>query len=385
MFKELYPLAQASPLAMMVIVEGEQMRITITQKKEGKVTAPLSLSVLSTPEELDAELPALIATAVGELAKPGPLAEQVRAQVEASKTAAPKRPRAEKKKSKPAAPKKAKPAKVAKAKPAAKPEARPTRGITPPGMKKSAKPGTPKLRASRPGADACIADYHVLHANYGDKLTRELFMKEAPTGRRFERAVGTWIKFVAAAQAKGTQGPPGDTKTKPLPLEQPLEAKPAAAPALATPPDTWPFPTTPKDVELGESKEHTGDGWDVYDGDGDYLSSITTHPEIGEKIQLAGRPLIEITSIDGRRVITRPATPPAAANSAPSQEAAAPGAAAEPGRIVITRTGTLLAGGMVIEVEENMNIDIPGHGRYRVIDFDAEKIVVELITREIAA
>lgn len=375
MFKELQSLAEKSPLAMMISAEGDQLRVVITQKKAGAAGTPLSLSILAKPEDLDADLPASIAIAAGELAKPAPVAEQVKAQVDTARASAkpPRKSTPKPKAAKPkpvkkhAAPKLHKVKKTIRVKPTA------PRTAAPAASKKQ-----PKLRSSRPGAEACIADYLKLKPQYGDKLTRELFMEKAETGRRFERVFGNWNKFVEAAQGEKTLGPAGDDKTKPLPLEH-------SAPAGALP-DTWPFPTTPKDVELCESKDHTGDGWDVYDRDGNYLSSITTHPEIGEKIQLAGRfPAEEVISIDGRRVITRPATTPAPVNSTPSQDAAAPAAAAGPGRIVVTRTGTALVSRMEIQAEENMKIDVPGHGRYRVVDFDEKKIVVELITREVTA
>ena len=270
MFKELQPIAEKSPLAMMISAEGSQLRVVITQKKSGAAGAPLSLSILATPEELDADLPASIAAAAGELAKPAPVAEQVKTQVDtALASAKPPRkstPKPKAAKAKPvkktATPKPAKAKKTIKVKPTAPKHAAPALGKKP-----------PKLRASRPTGDACITDYHVLHAKHGDKLTREMFMKKAATGRRFERVFGNWNKFVAAALAKGTQWPPGDDKTKPLELELPgttsaSEAKALAAATLRTLPGTWPFPTTPKDAELGESKEYSGDGWDVYDREG---------------------------------------------------------------------------------------------------------------------
>jgi len=391
MFKELQPLAEKSPLAMMISAEGDQLRVVITQKKAGAAGTPLSLSILGTPEELDTDLPASIAAASGVLAKPAPVAEQVKTQVDTALASAkpPRKSTPSPKAAKPKPVKKhaaAKPPKVNKiirVKPAAPKHAAPAAGKKP-----------SKLRASRPNGDACVADYHVLHAKHGDRLTREMFMKEADTGRRFERVFGNWNKFVAAALAKGTQGPPGDDKTKPLELELPgttsaSEAKALATATLRTLPDTWPFPTTSKDVELSESKEHTGDGWDVYDRDGNYLSSITTHPEVGKTIQLAGRfPAEEVVSIDGRRVITKPAaTAPhsevqAGAVQKPDgrrEEAAGP---AVEGRTIVDRSGRPLAGGVVMQAEEGKKIDVPGHGKYKVVDYDKEKIIVEPVSAE---
>lgn len=320
MFKELQPLAEKSPIAMIISAEGDDLRVIVTQKKAGS-GRPLSLSILARPEELDTDLPGAIATASGELAKPAPVADQVKTQVDAARASAKTPPRQS-----PAKPKAAKP-KPAKRSPAPKPaKAKKTIKVKPAAPKKAvaaAGKKEPKLRASRPGAEACIADYLKLKPQYGDKLTRELFMEKAETGRRFERVFGNWSKFVEAAAA-----PEKDTKM--MPLFEDKQIPPAASTSVKVEaPGQWPFPTP------------------------------------GAPVQSA--------------------TPPASVKPASSQEDAAPAAAAGPGRIVVTRTGTALVSRMEIEAEENMLINVPGHGRYRIVDFDEKKIVVELITREVTA
>src|SRR4051812_3584126 len=85
MFTALYPLAKTAPIALCLTHEGDKLRVTI-QQKETKKGTPLSLSVVATPEELDAELAASIAQAHGADLDTRAVAEQVRAQLSTEPT-----------------------------------------------------------------------------------------------------------------------------------------------------------------------------------------------------------------------------------------------------------------------------------------------------------
>lgn len=319
MFKELYPLAQSSPIVMLVSAEGESLRINITQKaaKNGK---PISVSVLASPDELDDELPDAIAEASGQTGDRRAVAEQVREQFGGAKPAAP-------------APKPA---------PA-------TTSTTTPQAKAGAAPA-PNSKAAK--KQECIDDYIRLATNPKTraKLNREYFIKQAKSSRNFERLFGGWTAFKKAAEKalaasskadetaasaadagtpQDTDGaPPVDDRTLNLPLEQegaeaqeisesdaeesttaPASEAPQPAPvAVTSVPDSWPFATPPVDIVKNEPTDDVSQGWDVYDEQGHYLSSVQgTPPVVGRVIRLLDHGDVEATQVDGRRVITKPA------------------------------------------------------------------------------
>lgn len=312
MFKALHELARSSPITLLIATEATtSLRVTVAQKSTSK-GVPLSISVVGTPEELDAELPGAIAAAAEDLKRPAPVAEQVRSQVDAAKAAAPK--------PKPA--KKAAPAKPArKTKPAAKkkPTAKPKPAARPKPKPKALAPA--KLRASRPGAEACIADYVALYSQLGANMNRETFMEKATTGRRFERVFGNWTKFVEAASQQLPAG--GDDQTIQLQLEPP-----AAAPR----PAEWPFPRSDRSVE-------------------------------------SAAPAAE---------------PPPAPAPAPSPAGNPAPEAADPvetpprrGRTIVdANTKAVLAEGVELQAETGLEIDVPPHGRFTIFDFDEALIIV---------
>ncbi len=88
MFKELYALTERGPVLMLAAREGERLRVNLHRKQdEDEKAAPLSISILATPEELDAELPLALAEgfAMNESpAKAPSVSEQVKAQVAAA-------------------------------------------------------------------------------------------------------------------------------------------------------------------------------------------------------------------------------------------------------------------------------------------------------------
>jgi len=423
MFQQLKPLVAKSPIAMNVVAEGDLLRVTIAQKTSRRGT-PLNISVLASAEDLDRDLPGEIDKAANQTHTPAPIAEQVRAQVTAAPAAKPK-------KAAPAA-KPAKKAKLAKApktsrpkplKQAKAPKIAPKHKIRLPGTgKKKAAPHASrpaphapssdgvKHHASKPGKEQCIADYHAMKAKHGDKVNRQFFIDNSKTGRRFERLWGmSWEKFVAAAEGfKRAGGKPTvseynqryATKVKadaPAPAA-PRSAKPAAPakpnPQLTMLPENWPFPTTPKDVELGKNKDDTSDGHDVYDEKGNYLSSIVGQPELGETLQLAGRPhVLKVFAIDGCRVMVKAATPPAVpekrTTEAPTASvASAPAEVADPvnetvdtskphpPRVIKEKGGKLIAGGFTAHVKAGELLEIGG-GKWTVSDFNERHIIVE--------
>lgn len=272
MFKELYPLAQSAPIALMIAAEGDELRVTVHQK-ETKKGKPLQLSILATPTELDENLPASIADAVEAVFAKAPVAEQVKNQVTA------------------AAEKKGTPAPANKSKAKASPPGKKTaakKAVTPTSAKAaSAAPSTSK----RPTKDECIAELKELYAVHGNALNREKYLELATkTGRTFERLFGGWHKFVKAAGLQSTEkdetpaAPERDPDTIELPLPEPVSCPtpeevgvmlsrrslgvpradegalseplngdgtgtaqpPATDPAV---PQTWPFPERPAEPE----------------------------------------------------------------------------------------------------------------------------------------
>lgn len=63
MFQQLHPLIKQTQLLIMVSAEGELLRVNITPKAEEDANPALAtpLSLLATPEELDAQLPEILA------------------------------------------------------------------------------------------------------------------------------------------------------------------------------------------------------------------------------------------------------------------------------------------------------------------------------------
>ncbi|MGT2453747.1 PRTRC system protein E [Cupriavidus basilensis] len=79
MFKALHQFAQASPLILTIVAEDDQLRVTLTPRLDASSTvkaAPRPLSIVATPEELDADF----ATAIGIFA-PGALSVLEQAEV----------------------------------------------------------------------------------------------------------------------------------------------------------------------------------------------------------------------------------------------------------------------------------------------------------------
>ena len=56
-----------------------------------------------------------------------------------------------------------------------------------------------KHLVSKPGKKACIEDYRRLQAQWGDQLTRRLFLRRSKTGRRYEKLWKNWMDFTGDA------------------------------------------------------------------------------------------------------------------------------------------------------------------------------------------
>jgi PRTRC genetic system protein E len=321
MFVQLKPLVSKSPIAMQVVGEGDQLRVTIQQKRSGKTGVPLSLSIVGTPEELDRELPASIATAAGELAKPAPIADQVKAQVQAAASAAADGGRRKAKGGKKTSAKTTKRPKTKPLKQAKTPKHKAKAGtkVRLPGKKKTASPLTPhpsrtpspdgvKHHASKPGRDACIADYKAMKEKHGDKLNREFFIEKSETGRRFERLWGmSWNKFKQEAESKGSL----------------------------------------KTVKVRDLTEEDG-----FEKDGETL------PSLAEKRK------------------TKPATPPARSKAAPSTEGAGPAEGDSPPRDVKNSDGVVLLSSYRKYVNRDQELTI-GRSPWIVCGWDSASILVK--------
>jgi len=344
MFQQLKPLVAQSPLAMQVAGEGDQLRVTLQQKRAGKARAPLSLSILGTAEELDRDLPAAIAAAAAELTKPAPVAAQVKTQVDAARASANEsakknQPKPAKKK-KPARPVKARPAKPAKAPPlkqAAKPKhkAKPAARVKLPGKKNTPKaPHHPspithhspskagvKHHASKPDQAACIADYKAMQAKHGARLNRELFIDKSATGRRFERLWGmSWRKFIEAAEGSRINVAAPRAAKAPVSSGGPARAAAAAPDSAnaATPPEQinivrdWisPLPEIPPPpADAREERDHPSAPMRaVKNADGVVLCRLQRFVNIGDPIRIS-RSTWVVTHYDNHTIAVEPAAP----------------------------------------------------------------------------
>lgn len=190
MFKELFALAEHAPVLVLVAREGERLRVNLTRKKdEDEKSAPLALSILATPDELDSELPLALAEGLAMNSSPAKVptvSEQVKAQAEASAAATGKS--ATKPKALPAP---AKPAPKAKSKPAPKAKnEKPAAKAEPKARTKPPRKGKPVLVASAALA-AVIGDGVAKHNDAMVKVwdyikAHDLKGKPAPKG-------GSWI------------------------------------------------------------------------------------------------------------------------------------------------------------------------------------------------
>lgn len=390
MFKELAPIARRAPIAIMIITEGDHLRVTIQQKadklKDGAI--PLAISVAQTPEVLDAELPGAIELASNTAQSAESVLDQVRKQTErateAAKAAGVKKAEKTKRSVR-------KPAKAAVKRKSAGPKPKKTPAAQP--AKKPTAEKSTKHIASKPNKDQCIADYHAYAAAHpGEPIKREPFMKGSATGRRFERLFGNWEKFVKAALKSGTWNPPDDRKTRPLPLDPAVTTSPQEAEQLARNIIASRVPAQARDD--GKAPV-TGIGYSVYrKNTGDLIGGIVRDPdaapEDGDIIKLHDGSEWMIQSVSGNQIIAHAWSPPADGKlpglpeswpfPPPPAQIDVSAMPTATGRTVITRTGIPLAGNVTVAAETGAAIDIPGHGMHRITDFDDQQIVVEPIT-----
>lgn len=312
MFRDLFPVARHTPLNLIITPNGERLSVIVIPKPSGDAADNPALgkplSFVGTPDDLDREFPEALRqyaekvidlrTALdlplseldaakakaakkdaAKVEREKKAAEEAKTRSEAAKKAAETRAaRAEeKRKAKEAADKKRAAARAAK-----KAEKSKTRitlpGATAPQSDKSKNVPTP--RAGKPGKPECIADYKALYAQFGKELTRRGFIKQAKTGRRYEKVWKNWDEFIAEAGQLD------------LSLGQSTASEPSAPAPQAAASDDDALPIH------GQGK---GDSTDVYDEKLQYLSSITTSPAIGEHIGLVThRHLLRVVKIDQR-------------------------------------------------------------------------------------
>lgn len=146
------------------------------------------------------------------------------------------------------------------------PARRPTKPAAPkkraPAKKPTPKPAAPGDRA---GKAECIADYRKLKAKHGAKLTRNLYVREAATGRRYEKLwANCWPDFVKEAErgtapAAGAKAPKPTAPAKPA---APRASKPSAKATVDKTPKPWRV-LTKAGKELGVTvfEKKVGDGY----------------------------------------------------------------------------------------------------------------------------
>ncbi len=285
MFRELHTIAQAATLHMIIVAEGEQLRVTLQPKPTGKdAPIPAALSLVATPDEFDTGFVEAITT------WRAPQTSLV-AQAAAAAAQAPAMPAEPKTRtaSKPAAKAPAKPvAKPAKKKAAASPTppnadaqapaaATPGAGPSPVTTPEASAPVV-KVRTARTKPDdaetiekdrlACIADMRAYLAGNAasDKPVKpsraDYLNKYKPTtGRRYERLFANFDELVAAAQqqalpAVGEAAPnaeaqqPGETNQvsgSDVTGVAPDTAVAASAPVMHNPQPAWPMVATTDD------------------------------------------------------------------------------------------------------------------------------------------
>lgn len=311
MFKELYAVARHTPFTMIVTPLGERLSVIIQPRPTGDAedrkgfAAPIK--AVGTPDELDAELPGKlteyaarvndvraaidlpIEAVDSEKAKSSKKEERSKKRADAKKKkeadlAAKRKDQADRKakrKTEEAARKKASADKRAKT----MAEKKKAKGISLPGATSPAKPAakpaaTPS--ATRPGKPECIADYRTLLEKHGADLTRRKFVKEAATGRRYEKLWKNWEEFIAAA-AQGE-----------LPLGEARQQGPAANATQRAGSATEGTASAGTAGSANAGSIPAGSSTDpkpfkVYDSAGKVLCASKHDYAIGEKLDIPGR------------------------------------------------------------------------------------------------
>jgi PRTRC genetic system protein E len=195
MFTAIAALARDTALTFTVTAEADRLHVIIAGKGDKPRAFAQPVRVTGTPEELDAELPAQLAAYAAQMAAPATAIALPAPEAPAPKAAATKKVLVKK------------PAKTAPPKKAAAP-------TPPPRAPKPAKAAAPKRpltprqptqgRPGLPNKADCLADLRALQAKHGAKLTRRLFIKEAATGRRYEKLWQNFEAFAAESQPAAT-------------------------------------------------------------------------------------------------------------------------------------------------------------------------------------
>lgn len=229
-------------------------------------------------------------------------------------------------------------------KPAAKkpaPKKAPARRPAKPAVPKkrpAAKKPAPKAAApgERAGKAECIADYRKLKAKHGAKLTRNLFVREAATGRRYEKLwANCWPDFVkdaerGAAPAAGAKAP---KPAAPAKEPAPKASKPSAKVKVDKTPKPWRV-LTKAGKELGVTvfEKKVGDGYSCSAG------AFTVEAVDAEKREIRVAP---------RRAEAPPSTPASAPPAPPKPARGVYAIKTVDGKHIGGTTDVLLAGDML--------------------------------------
>lgn len=345
MFQALFPVARHTPLNVIITPNGERLSVIVIPKPSGDAAdnpaLAKPLSFVGTPDDLDREFPEQLrqyAEKVNDLrtALDVPLDALEEAKRKAAKKDTAKAEREKKKeqesKARSDAAKKAAETRAAKAEEkkrareaankkrlAARDDANRKRRearaqkadtgsaskITLPGATAPAKPATakPTPASNKPGKPECIADYRALHKQFGDLLTRRGFIKQAKTGRRYEKLWKNWEDFIAEANQLAL--PLSARKTSeasPAPAAVAASAQPAAS---ATPP---PPPAAAAGAESAPASEPAAPRapvWSIKGLDGATLGATTTEPKVGDVLQMMMHGAMKVLDVEGKEALVK--------------------------------------------------------------------------------
>jgi PRTRC genetic system protein E len=230
MFAAIAAIARDTALTFTVTAEADRLHVIIAGKGDKPRAFAQPVRVTGTPEELDAELPAQLAAYAAQVAAPA-TAIALPAPTAEGKSVTPK-PAARKV----AAKKATAPKPAPRATKSPKSATKPPKAVMKVNVRapKPAKADAP--RADLPGKPECLADLRALQTKHGAKLTRRKFIKEAATGRRYEKL---WKNFEAFC-ADGAQG---ELPMEPATAATPVTTPPAATTHVALDANAaWPFP-----------------------------------------------------------------------------------------------------------------------------------------------
>jgi PRTRC genetic system protein E len=202
MFAALAEIALHTPLTLTVTREADRLHVIIAGKGDKPTAFATPVRVTGTPADLDEQLPARLVEYAVQMRLQSPATAIA---LPAPDSGAPARTKAAStKRTTVKAPAK-KPATKKPAAPKTPPAARTGREKQQPRRaEKALTPGKDPAPSTLPGKPECLADLAALQAKHGAKLTRRRFIKEAATGRRYEKLWKNFEAFVAESAPAAT-------------------------------------------------------------------------------------------------------------------------------------------------------------------------------------